>query len=537
MPPPEGLALRREDVPALFDAVDEIVARLRTPPVHRILLTGQFNAAMAQVPRFGLLGWHRNHLMLGLPMMLAMSPEQLRAVIAHELGHLSRNHSRFSGWIHRVRGTWANVLQSLQDESHWSTAPLRRFFQWYAPRFDAHSFVLARSNEYVADRCSADLTDSRTAADALLVSNLRGAYLESMFWPDIDRLASAQAEPPRDVFVRMATALSQELEIERAERWLSKVMQVPTSTDDTHPSLVDRLEALEEAARVPVRPSLSAAEGLLGEQLLELSRQMSENWANTARGPWSRTHRQAREDISRLSALETLATERPLTAKERWEQTCLTEILRGVESAVSLCKETLLLEPDHAGANFLFGRTLLERGEETGIEHLERAILSDPRATIPACTLMIRHLESRGRDREAVGHRVRIQRRLADEEHARQERSRITEADVFTKHSMRAADIAHLREVLRARPEVARARIARRQVVHMREIDMHVLCVQPRTHLFQRNRRAKAERLCAEIAESVRLPHHEIYVFSWTELTPTIQTRLAVVQGSLFFTR
>lgn len=58
-----------------------------------------------QHARLGVLGWHVNYLILGLPLMQAVSPEQFRAIVAHELGHLSRNHSRFAGWIYRVRLT------------------------------------------------------------------------------------------------------------------------------------------------------------------------------------------------------------------------------------------------------------------------------------------------------------------------------------------------------------------------------------------------------------------------------------------------
>jgi hypothetical protein len=50
-PPPEGMRLRKEEMPLLFDDVEEIRSRLQCPPVDEIVLDDEFNAAMVQTPR------------------------------------------------------------------------------------------------------------------------------------------------------------------------------------------------------------------------------------------------------------------------------------------------------------------------------------------------------------------------------------------------------------------------------------------------------------------------------------------------------
>jgi Zn-dependent protease with chaperone function len=104
-PKPEGQPLSRQQVPQLFDLVDELTTSLQAPRFHKILLNEEFNAAVIQVPRLGIFGWQENYLLLGLPLMQALSLEQFKAVLAHELGHLSGNHSRFAAWIYRIRKT------------------------------------------------------------------------------------------------------------------------------------------------------------------------------------------------------------------------------------------------------------------------------------------------------------------------------------------------------------------------------------------------------------------------------------------------
>ena len=85
--PPDGEPLARGDAPELFALLDRLRARLNTPPLHQVLVTADFNAGITQVPRLGVFGWHRNYLILGLPLMRCVSAPQLEAVAAYEVSN------------------------------------------------------------------------------------------------------------------------------------------------------------------------------------------------------------------------------------------------------------------------------------------------------------------------------------------------------------------------------------------------------------------------------------------------------------------
>jgi len=104
-PEPEGLELHYEDAPRLFDLAKSTREATQGPRLHKILLTDEFNAGIVQRPLLGVFGWQENYLLVGLPLLRGLSPNEVRAVIAHEFGHLSGKHSAFSGWIYRVRQT------------------------------------------------------------------------------------------------------------------------------------------------------------------------------------------------------------------------------------------------------------------------------------------------------------------------------------------------------------------------------------------------------------------------------------------------
>ncbi|WP_375514371.1 M48 family metallopeptidase [uncultured Nostoc sp.] len=196
-PPPTGLPLQPKDVPNLYSLINEISSKLQAPQFHHILLTNSFNAGVVQIPPLGLLGWQQNYLIVGLPLMLALPPEQFRAVLAHELGHLSANHSRFSAWIYRQRETWYRIVKGLRQSGHnISLLIFSLFLIWYIPFFNAYSFVLARMNEYEADRCAVDIAGEQNIAKALINVEIKARFLENYFWSSIYKQIQTEIEPP-----------------------------------------------------------------------------------------------------------------------------------------------------------------------------------------------------------------------------------------------------------------------------------------------------------------------------------------------------
>ena len=81
----------------------------------------------------GFLGWNKNY-HRGFAAPFGMPEAEMRSVIAHELGHLSGNHSRFAGWIYRVRLSWQKIVKSFKASDSAGTRMTRAFVRWYGPK-------------------------------------------------------------------------------------------------------------------------------------------------------------------------------------------------------------------------------------------------------------------------------------------------------------------------------------------------------------------------------------------------------------------
>src|SRR4030095_13287962 len=284
-PDPDGILVTHSQAPRLFAEVEAIRAKLRAPKVHRIFIDDRFNAAMEQRPLLGVFGWPQGYMHIGLPLMLALSPDEFRAVLAHELGHLSGNHGRLTGWIYRIRKTWMQLLERLEQDGRWGSGVFTKFFGWYWRFLNAYSFVLARAQEYEADQLAAEIAGGETTARALMAMDVRGKFLEDGFWRKIWKSANDSPVPPADLYGRQSAALREPFSEGGVRRWVRQSLAVKTGYVDTHPSLEERVRALgvhlsEEAwaSRIGAVARPSAAEEMLGSGLNAWFRTFHERW-------------------------------------------------------------------------------------------------------------------------------------------------------------------------------------------------------------------------------------------------------------------
>ncbi|HXT47908.1 MAG TPA: M48 family metallopeptidase, partial [Gemmatimonadaceae bacterium] len=426
--PPQGRELRRDEAPVLFAEIDAVRRAASAPAPHHVIVDDQFNASVHQVPRLGIFGWHRNYLSVGLPLLEALTPDQFRAVLAHEFGHLSRAHARFGNWIYRVRGTWAQIEQAIrQKRSKLGALLVNKFVEWYEPYFRAYSFVLARWHEVEADRTSADVSGSDVAALALTAITLRARYKNEIVWPRLTARIVDEPTPPRAGFSGYVQQMSAELPGPLAAGWLAAALRVESDVDDPHPALADRLKALDEfptdAAAVaslaghlarPIDSAATAATHYLGLLASSIANELDDNWRGSVSATWKDRHRhlvRAREGLR--EHLER-GEQAPLTPDEQYHVADLTEDLHGAEAALPLLIALVSTEPSHASGLFMLGRILLAANDDAGIAYLERAVQIDPSAAGSASSLIAAHLQQVGRGREAIAHRTRAEASYAE---------------------------------------------------------------------------------------------------------------------------
>lgn len=524
-PPTEGIKLEKADAPVLFQTIEEIARSVSGPSIHSVYLTSEFNAAIRQVPRLGLFGWFRNDLIVGMPLMQSLSMEQFRAVLAHEMGHLSGHHGKVSSWIYGSRSSWLQLLESLEKDRSFAVLLFTKFFSWFVPYFDACSFVLARKHEYEADRLALNATSKDAAATALIATDLRARNLEKNFWPRLSERTKQSPEAPKDLFSSLGKSTSSNLDPLEAESWLEKSFQEKTDYTDTHPCLKDRIAAilslepqacLEYARKhldTLVSPTSSAADILFGTNLTELLIRLDTDWNESMSNTWQERHKYFQTLSDQLKDLEEKSAR---TAEELKKMAYLVVELKGFKDAKPWFEKALETFPDDAELHTTYGEWLLHENDPQCLKHLEHAIKLEPIRGYECSQMMYAFHKGNNNETGAENLLPVLDEHYDKLAQCRQERAELRPKEVLQFSNLAEEKTTAIADALQSYKDIKAAYLFKKQVAIFPEYPCYVLALEIKRGLFDGDN--KEQELVDKIAQEIEFPG-ETYIVTFNRLS------------------
>ena len=451
--PPTGKRITRDDFPDLFADIDDLQRKLDALPIHEVILVPDLNAFVAQTPRLGVLGWQRNTLGIGLELMLVLDREEMRSVLAHELGHLSGNHSKFAGWIYRVRKTWTNLNTKFSELGGWGGWLIRKFFFWYVPRFDAYSFALRRLNEYEADAAAAELTSADDAARALVKINIFAGYLDRVYWDGFFSQASETPQPSRMAYAGFADRLETlDLPIDTLEAFRKHAMARETGYQDTHPALRDRLAGLGRASFTLDYDKLdfkrSVAHDWLGPKFDEVIGTFDADWWQTAQERWEGQYQKVAAERRELTELQARPID-DLTLDELWTLGVRTSRHIGGAEALPIFQTYKARDDQDFDVAMVLGRLLAQQGDDACLAEWGR-IPREHKEFVRAHDEAAVYLDNSDRSDEAKEWRAKADKRYAEVQAIEADHSGVSTDDTLIEPQLSQANLDYLRERLLA---------------------------------------------------------------------------------------
>ena len=533
--PPQGLRVRREDAPGFFALLEELRKELDCAPFHEVLLVADHNAAVVQVPRLGIFGWHKNYLLVGLPLLQGLAPEEFKAVLAHEFAHSSRGHGRFSNWLYRLRQSWARIVHEISQQQNRGSVVLTAFLKFFWPRFNGRAFVLSRANEYEADDWARRLTSARDTANALLRVSLNDRFLDEKFWPGLYEKTTTEPAPPLNVFRSAAVGLRAATAEVEAAKWVQQAFLMETSSADTHPALKDRLKALGVGElRAHDLPGIeqSAGEVLFGERLAALTEQLSSNWSTAVAESWKTRHEEARKLATELEKLD--CDERD--AEALWKKAVAVLDLKGDAAAAELVEKVLTADPNHMPATFVKARHLLANDNGSGVGLMERVMAEDELMTEAGCQLLYGFYTRTGQREKLRGLEERVDAFQEKKQLAQQERNSLSASDTFLPAELPAEVIARLQEVFANEKDIHSVAAARKQVQHFAKIQLFVMALKIKPAFWKVRSSDANQKIVNRLMEQIELPGHLLFFVVEAELAKAGK-KVFQVPGSTIYTR
>lgn len=272
------------DAPELWNVVNEVAAAAGTRPPTKLRVAAIVNATVFEETR--LLGFAsgERYLTIGLPLMLGLTAAELRAVLAHEMGHYARGHTRLGAQVYRGSVALRNTCQALKAargsdsrravlRALWRASSLYAYiafgvFAVYSAFYDHVSFAARRRQELQADACAADHFGRDVTAEAL-----RAAHALPVAW---GRFHDGFVQPmrkvgylPDDPFSAFEAMLCDPDFRDVLADLRQFPPEQPISRFDSHPTLDQRLTSLmarEDETEDSAEPAAPAMDLLTGAQ-------------------------------------------------------------------------------------------------------------------------------------------------------------------------------------------------------------------------------------------------------------------------------
>ncbi|MCE0537092.1 M48 family metallopeptidase [Kineosporia rhizophila] len=237
LPPAPGLEISPQQEPRLWAEIRAVAEAMDEDPPDRVVLFGRVTAAVTEASG-------RRELLIGLPLLIGLTRAELRAVIAHEMGHLAHGHTRGSTFVHRAH----YFLQATLDNH--DPGLVRRLLVVYLKLYERVSASVRREKERQADQWAARLAGPEAMAAALsrlhFLSLAWGQVLGSYGQAMVNGGPRGSLSEAFSGVIRHSGPALEE-EVRRHPR--------PTSPYDSHPPVPERIELLR---RLPVPDPRSA---------------------------------------------------------------------------------------------------------------------------------------------------------------------------------------------------------------------------------------------------------------------------------------
>lgn len=257
---PPGV-LPRDRFPALYGLADRVADKLGAPRIHGFIVVPGYTAFI------GVVGWKRRAFVgLGLPLLVALDPQERVALLAHELAHRVNGDPRRGAVTGSALSTldgWYDVLypdppgnEILEVVAAWLMVGLAGVPRAIASLLVHLVWRESQRAEYLADALARRVAGTRATA-----SMLRKLYLEQVLYGVLQRKAAHE---------RNAAGLLREFS-ERAKTIRPETIPVDDSTfrlDATHPPTAFRVDFVESRVASPAF-TLSIEESMAIDRELE----------------------------------------------------------------------------------------------------------------------------------------------------------------------------------------------------------------------------------------------------------------------------
>lgn len=326
----KGLKLTKEMTPDLFNVIAEVRSHFKRPAIKNVVITEKFECRIESVPRLGIPIASFNTLVIGLPLMQTLSPEEFKCELSRCIGQHSKVIPSLTLFVYKSHNLWAMYNDSLKKYKKFGTSPLRWFFKTYSRLFEIIAAPAIRMEELEADLFALEYINEREVFDALKSEAISRTLLNTHYWPNVRSMVMKHPNIAIKPFANLENSVRSETLQNNRKKWLSEAYLTGQFPGDLTPSFRQRMEYIghSKIRTIPIL-GMNSAEKYLGDTRKNIIPIIDKLWRSTTLSQWVKEYKEQRRDIGVIKDLSRKSQKNILWPKDIICYACLAKKLRG----------------------------------------------------------------------------------------------------------------------------------------------------------------------------------------------------------------
>lgn len=276
---PVGLNMSEKVFPEVFKLVEKMNGYFKYPRISKIIMTNHYELDIIKTPLSIFPVWSTNTLVIGLPLLLCVSPQQFECLMARRIGQFSKKHNIVTNWLYQLRASWKLFCNSYAQQKQLDS----RFINWllmvYSSLYSIASVYVVRKEELNADNYGMEVYNHKYMYEMMMADAVYRHYLENTFWPAAQKVALQNVKPNRNLL----SVVNNVIKGEKLEVLAKKVFAEVPEWNHPYPSLKQRLEEIAYHEVSMTDPDeVKAANQFIGSSLNNVIDLMDKLWLRSA---------------------------------------------------------------------------------------------------------------------------------------------------------------------------------------------------------------------------------------------------------------
>lgn len=281
---PQGLMLQAEKIPDLIKMVDEINRHFKYPKIHKVVISPDYEMEIIKIPRWGIPVWSRNTLMIGLPMLLCLSPKQFDCMVARKIGQFSKSENLLTNFLYQLRSTWSQYARSYSRQKSLDGQILYWLFTTFSFIYSAISVYVVRQEEIHADNYALEFHNHEDVREMITADAVYASFIKDNYWPAVKKklIPNHSMASTASPYGQLITSLSAFVKGNKLNKLVTRVFTAEPAWNSKAPSMTLRLRNItHDSPYLPERSEQSAADQYIGAAQKTIIKLMDKLWLKT----------------------------------------------------------------------------------------------------------------------------------------------------------------------------------------------------------------------------------------------------------------